>query len=71
MITAQTPRVVAASSTEDRLSGFRCTGRKKDGQGCNKLLLEMHADALRPGRTIRIKCKDCNQMNVVSGSTAA
>jgi phage FluMu protein Com len=71
VIVTHQARLVAASSTEDRLSDFRCTGRKKDGQGCNKLLLQMHADALRSGRTIRIKCKDCNAMNVVSGSTAA
>ncbi len=53
------------------MSGFRCTGRKRDGQACNKLLLEMHPDALRPGRTVRVKCKDCNEFNVFTGSHAA
>lgn len=64
-------RLVSSSSTADRMSGFRCTGRKRDGQACNKLLLEMHPDALRPGRTVRIKCKDCNEFNSFTGTTAA
>ncbi len=69
MLAGLTARLVDRSSTDDRLSGFRCSGRKRDGQGCNKLLLEMHADALRPGRTVRVKCKDCNQFNVFTGRT--
>lgn len=64
-------RLVQRSSTEDRLIGFRCSGRKRDGQPCNKLLLEMHQDAIRANRFVRIKCKDCNEFNFFTGTDAA
>lgn len=66
-----TARLTECSSTEDRLLGFRCSGRKRDGAPCNKLLLEMHQDAIRTGKFVRIKCKDCNAFNFFSGTDAA
>jgi len=66
-----TARLVERSSTEDRLLGFRCSGRKKNGEPCNKLLLEMHEDAIRAGKFVRIKCKDCNGFNFFTGTNAS
>ena len=65
-----TARLLARSSTEEHLIGFRCSGRKH-GNACNKLLLEMHADALRSDKQLRVKCKDCNAMNTFIGTDTA
>jgi hypothetical protein len=65
-----TARLLPKSSTEDQLIGFRCSG-KKHGNACNKLLLEMHPDALRAEKQLRVKCKDCNAMNTFIGTDAA
>lgn len=65
-----TARLVERTSTDDRLLGYRCSGRKKDGSPCNKLLLEMHQDAIRAGKFLRVKCKDCNAFNFFSGTDA-
>lgn len=64
----QTARLVDRSSTEDRLLAVRCSGRKRDGAACNKLLAEMQ---LAPGSTVRVKCGHCNAFNVFTGRTAA
>jgi phage FluMu protein Com len=70
VITAQTARLVESSTTADRLVGFRCSGRKLDGRACGKLLLEMHEDAIRAGKFVRVKCKDCNALNSFTGTNA-
>lgn len=64
----QTARLVDRSSTEDRMLGVRCSGRKRDGAACNKLLAELH---LTPGSTVRVKCGHCNEFNVFTGRNAA
>jgi phage FluMu protein Com len=64
---AQTARLVDRSSTEDRLLGVRCSGRKRDGSACNKLLAELD---LKPGSVVRVKCGHCNEFNVFAGRTA-
>jgi phage FluMu protein Com len=61
-------RLVDRSSTEDRLLGVRCSGRKRDGSPCNKLLAEMN---LTPGSIVRVKCGHCNEFNVFTGRSAA
>jgi LSD1 subclass zinc finger protein len=68
MPAAQTARLVDRSSTEDRLLGVRCSGRKRDNSPCNKLLAEMD---LKPGSYVRVKCGHCNTFNVFTGRTAA
>lgn len=65
-----TARLVQRTSTDDRLQGFRCAGKKPDGRACQKLLCEMHEDAIRPGRIVRVKCKDCNALNSFAGTDA-
>ncbi len=57
-------RVVDRSSTDDRLLAVRCSGRKKDGTSCNKLLAEL---CLSPGSVVRVKCGHCNEFNVFTG----
>jgi phage FluMu protein Com len=64
----ETARLVDRSSTEDRLLGVRCSGRKRDGSACNKLLAEMN---LTPGSIVRVKCGHCNEFNVFTGRSAA
>jgi phage FluMu protein Com len=61
-------RLVDRSSTEERLLGVRCSGRKRDGSPCNKLLAEMD---LKPGSIVRVKCGHCNEFNVFTGRSAA
>ena len=40
---------------------FRC--RK-----CQKLLLKIHADALRPSKAIEVKCGGCKTLNYLMGA---
>jgi phage FluMu protein Com len=61
-----TARLVERSSTADRLTSMRCTGRKRDGSPCNKLLAEM---TLAPGSIVRVKCGSCNEFNTFTGRT--
>jgi phage FluMu protein Com len=67
MATTQTARLIDRSSTEERLLGVRCSGKKRDGTACNKLLAEMD---LKAGSIVRVKCGHCNEFNVFTGRAA-
>ena len=67
-VQGHTARLVDRSSTEERLLAVRCSGRKRDGSACNKLLAEM---TLRPGSIVRVKCGHCNEFNFFTGRSAA
>jgi LSD1 subclass zinc finger protein len=65
---AHAARLVDRSSTDDRLLGVRCSGSKRNGSPCNKLLAELD---LTPGSVVRVKCGHCNAFNVFTGRSAA
>lgn len=45
----------------------RCAGTRRDGRLCGRRLLDMDAEALRPGKRIAIKCHDCNHVTTFEG----
>jgi phage FluMu protein Com len=62
-------QIVRCSTTEP-MSGYRCSGTKRNGARCNRLLLEIEEGALYPGKFLRIKCGNCNAMNFFTGMDA-
>lgn len=63
----QITRIIDHSSTDDRLLPVRCSGRKRDGAPCNKLLAEIH---LTPGSIVQVKCGYCNEFNRFTGRSS-
>ncbi|MGE3856993.1 MAG: hypothetical protein AB7G21_08570 [Dehalococcoidia bacterium] len=48
-----------------------CDGTRRSGDRCGRRLLDIDADALRPGKSLHIKCRDCNHMTVLAGGEAS
>lgn len=51
-----------------------CSGRRRNGQPCGRRIFDVDqgdlAAALRPGKRLALKCRDCNGLNSFTGAAA-